>query len=122
MTDSSVAVILVLLAHLWGDFVFQSDHQAAHKAGSWRAMAGHMVAYHVPMAAVAVWVWGLHWRAVVFLAVSAVTHALVDRVWPVTFVLRVTRSPGFARTALGIVATDQILHLTILYLMLFALA
>jgi hypothetical protein len=54
------------------------------------------------------------WKALAVLAVSAATHALIDRRWPVRALLRVAGSPGFATVEWGVIAVDQALHLSIL--------
>lgn len=93
-------------AHDLADHVVQTDHQAAHKAGpGWpaaRAMAGHVGGYHAVQLAVllALRLLGVRpsWRrTAAAVAVSAGTHALLDRRWPVRRVLELTGSPGFAR-------------------------
>jgi hypothetical protein len=61
------------------------------------------------------------WRALVTLAVSAGTHALIDRRWPVRGLLRVVGSPGFATLEWGVIAVDQALHLSILAMLAVAL-
>lgn len=101
-----------VLATLWaahdlGDHVLQTDHQAAGKAGpgaaGWRAMAGHVGSYHAAqVAALAVTDRALGLglrpgRVAVAVALSASTHAFLDRRWPVRRALELTGSPGFAR-------------------------
>lgn len=102
------AVVLptLLVAHNLGDHVTgQTDYQAAHKASSWRAMAGHIAGYHATLAAAlgatcATTGVRPRWRSVlVGLAFSAATHAFLDRRWPVRRALELTGSPGFARSA-----------------------
>jgi hypothetical protein len=120
-------VFLVLLAgHLLGDWVVQSDKQATTKTHSWAAMAGHVASYHLVMGGLLVLPvvrdgWPA-WRALVVLAVSAVSHAVIDRRWPVRTLLRATGSPGFATVEWGVIAVDQALHLTILALLAVTLA
>jgi hypothetical protein len=46
--------------------------------------------------------------------VSAATHAVIDRPWPVRALLRLTASLNFATIEWGVVAADQALHVTIL--------
>jgi hypothetical protein len=120
-------VFLVLLAgHLLGDWILQSDKQATTKTQSWTAMAGHVATYHLVMGALLLvpvlrdgWPVG---RALIVLAVSAATHALIDRRWPVRTLLRATGSPGFATVEWGVIAVDQALHVTILALLAVTLA
>ena len=54
------------------------------------------------------------WNAVLALTASAVTHAVIDRRWPVRVLLRVTASPNLATVEWGVIAADQALHVTIL--------
>jgi hypothetical protein len=112
-------VFLVLLAgHLLGDWVAQTDWQATSKTRSWAALAAHVASYHLlmgPLLLIPVvrdgWPAG---KALAALAVSAVTHALIDRRWPVRALMRATGSPGFATVEWGVIAVDQTLHLFIL--------
>lgn len=107
------ALCLVLAAHLFGDWIVQTDHQAASKTTSWRSMHAHCLTYHAVMAAAIVPVW-TDWRAAVLLAVSYSSHAIIDRRWPVRRLLAATGSPHFAEQQWGILVADQVLHLSIL--------
>jgi hypothetical protein len=123
----AVSLAALLVAHQVGDHVIQTDRQAADKADprrvGWptaaRAMAGHLVGYHVCSLTI------LLGTAVVprlrlpvggvVLAVgfSAVTHALLDLRWPVRALLRATGAPRFAEAttpAVGLYCADQALH------------
>ncbi|MFJ4187863.1 hypothetical protein [Kitasatospora sp. NPDC089509] len=130
---STWAVLAV--GHNVADHVFgQSDHQAANKgapsaedvaAGAsprrgWAACLAHVAQYHLVMAALMALVWlfiplpvSMTGLAVGF-AWSAATHALLDRRWPVRWLLQHTGSPAFAelRTAglNGMYLADQALH------------
>jgi len=53
-------------------------------------------------------------KAVAALVVSAITHAVIDRRWPVRALMRAAGSPGFAAVEWGVIAVDQALHLFIL--------
>jgi hypothetical protein len=109
-------------AHDLADHVVQTDRQANGKAGpGWagaRAMAGHVGGYHLVqlLALLALRLLGVRpsWRrTAAAVSVSAGTHALLDRRWPVQAILRATRSPGFAgmTTPLhGGYLADQALH------------
>lgn len=100
---------LLLAAHLVGDFIIQTDAQALAKMKSWRAMAGHVLTYHLTMAVLVLPFWHDRWTVLGFV-VSAATHGLIDRRWPVRLLLRKTGSPSFAETTLGMLAADQALH------------
>jgi hypothetical protein len=115
----TATVFLVLLAgHLLGDWVAQTDWQATTKTRSWPALAAHVTSYHLLMGTLLLLpVLRDGWpasNALLALFVSAATHAVIDRRWPVRALLRVTASPGFATVAWGVIAADQALHLTIL--------
>jgi hypothetical protein len=118
-----VTLAALLVGHQVGDHVLQSDRQAAEKSVAGltglKAMAGHLLAYHVAVGAVlalvavvlnlSLSVTGL----VAGLVFSAVTHAVLDRRHLVRAVLRGTRSPGFAEQTspvCGMYVADQALH------------
>ena len=120
MRAATFAAVLgaLLVGHNVGDHLAQTDHQAAHKAESWPAMAGHVGSYHaVELVALAalrpLGVRPSARRVLGGLAFSAATHALVDRRWPVTAFLRRTGSPVFAEMTTplnGPYAADQAIH------------
>lgn len=93
-------------AHNLADHVIQTDAQALGKAGpgwaGWRAMAGHVGSYHaaqVAALAAADRALGLGLRpgrTALAVALSAASHAFLDRRWPVRRALELTGSPGFA--------------------------
>lgn len=95
-----------LLAALWSahdlaDHVVQTDHQAANKASSWPAMAGHVSSYTAVQVAALAAIRPLgvrpSWRRMLAgVALSAGTHAVLDRRWPVVRILQLTGSAGFA--------------------------
>jgi hypothetical protein len=118
-----VSLLALLVAHQVGDHVLQSDRQAHHKSGhglaAVRSMAGHLLGYHLAMGIVLVAtaaVLGLPLTArgvAAGLAFSAVTHALLDRRWPVRAILRMTGSTMFAESTTpvcGMYVADQALH------------
>jgi hypothetical protein len=122
----TATVFLALLAgHLLGDWVVQTDLQAADKTRSWGALAGHVARYHLVMAALLLVPtlrdgWPAS-HALATLAVSAGTHAFIDRRWPVRSLLRAVGSPGFATVEWGVIGVDQALHLSILAMLAVAL-
>lgn len=128
MSASFAAVFVALFAaHHLGDHVLQTDQQAANKAlpgrGGWKAMAGHLATYHLCAAAalgalalidVPLTVAG----CAAGLAFSAATHGLLDRRWPVQWILRATGSPRFAESTTplhGGYLADQSLHVACLF-------
>jgi hypothetical protein len=108
----------LLAGHLLGDWVAQNDWEASNKTRSWPALAAHVASYHLVMGVLLLipvlrdgWPVG---KALVVLAVSAGTHALIDRRAPVRMLMRAAGSPGFATLEWGVIAVDQALHLSIL--------
>jgi uncharacterized protein DUF3307 len=122
----TATVFLALLAsHLLGDWVVQTDEQAANKTRAWGALLGHVARYHLVMGGLLLIPvlrdsWPL-WRALLTLAVSAASHAFIDRRWPVRRLLVAVGSPGFATVEWGVIAVDQALHLSILAMLAVAL-
>lgn len=120
---AAVAVTLTA-AHQVADHVTgQTDRQAANKAApgwyGWRHLLGHVAAYHLTvgvMLTVTVIALGLPVTAAGVgsgLAFSAVTHAVLDRRWPVRWLLTRTGAAGFAdlqQPICGMYLADQSLH------------
>jgi hypothetical protein len=115
---ASTVFLLLLTGYLLGDWVAQSDWQATNKTRSWAALGAHVACYHLVMGLLLLLPvvrdgWPA-WKALAVLAVSAGTHAVIDRRWPVRALLRASGSPGFATIEWGVVAVDQALHLSTL--------
>ncbi|WP_174545645.1 hypothetical protein [Nocardiopsis dassonvillei] len=129
-TASRFAASLATLtaAHHVGDYLAQTDHQSACKPAasdrgdvvcsegeSWRALAGHIASYHAVQAAgllVANRALGLKLRpgrVAAGIAVSAATHALVDRRRIVRWLMDNTGSADFRQRG-GAAHVDQALH------------
>lgn len=83
---------------------------------SWGANQAHMLTYHLALAAFVGWAWHDGW-ALGALAVSWVTHSIIDRRWPVKALLGHTGSSAFSEQTWGVLAADQALHLAILALL-----
>ncbi len=132
---------LVLAAHFLGDWVVQTDWQAANKVRpdpllitrrrrrwvtypvgdywtGWRAMWDHMVGYHLALClallAAAADPTKVPHRWAWIVAGSFVTHSVIDRRWTVRWLMDRTGSAAFASTSWGVMAVDQALHLSIL--------
>ena len=118
-----VALVVFNVAHQLGDHVLQTDHQAAGKAEpGWvgvRAMAGHLLTYHLAAAALLVGTFAVLGLPLTVtgllagLALSAVTHGLLDRRWPVRAMLRAVRASKFAQATspvCGMYQADQAWH------------
>ncbi|KOX10181.1 DUF3307 domain-containing protein [Nocardiopsis sp. NRRL B-16309] len=125
---AAVAATLTAAHHV-GDFLLQTDHQAACKpaasdrgdvvcseAESWRCLAGHVASYHAAQVVgllVANRALGLKLRpgrVLAGVAVSAVTHAVIDRRWPVRWWMDNTGSHDFRIKAGGGMHVDQTMH------------
>jgi hypothetical protein len=107
----------VLAAHLIGDWIVQTDWQAANKADSWWAMFNHMAGYHLTLG-IALLVGDINatgwWKGLAILGISWATHSVIDRRWPVVWIMRHTRSEGFSELPWARMVVDQVLHLSIL--------
>ncbi len=118
MMTTTIVFLVLLSSHLVGDWVTQSDWQATNKTRSWAALAAHVACYHLLLGLLLLipvlgdgWP---AWKALVAVGVSAASHALIDRRWPVRALLRAVGSQGFATLEWGVIAVDQALHLSIL--------
>jgi hypothetical protein len=67
---TAATVLGILLAHLVGDYLLQSDWMAAEKAKRWWPAWAHALTYGLPHLAVT--------RSIPALAVIVVTHAVID--------------------------------------------
>lgn len=124
----AASLATITAAHHVGDYLAQTDHQSACKPArsdrgdvvcsegeSWRALAGHIASYHAVQAAglvVANRALGLNLRpsrVAAGIAVSAVTHAVIDRRWPVRLWMDNTGSADFRQRG-GAAHVDQALH------------
>lgn len=128
---AAVAATLTAMHHV-GDFVLQTDHQSARKPcaqdrltecsepESWRALAAHVASYHAAQVAgllIANRALGLKLRpgrVLAGVAISAATHAVIDRRWPVRWWMDNTGSAAFRENG-GAAHVDQALHHTALW-------
>lgn len=129
-TFAAVAVTLYAGHQLADHVLGQTDRQATEKTlpgwSGWRANLGHVALYHVVLAVMLGVVWivldlPLSLGGVAAgLGFSTVTHAVLDRRWPVRAVLRVTGSAPFAELKSGgmngLYLADQALHYGCLWL------
>ncbi len=124
----AAAFVALYVGHMVGDHLAQTDQQAAHKASKgwagWAAMAGHVASYGLcqAVALAGLLTVGVPLPPVGVLAglgLSVATHAIVDRRWPVQWLLRTTGSPNFAalnRDGLnGMYLADQALHIAAIF-------
>lgn len=101
-----------LIAHLVGDYIFQTDWMAANKKALSSACTAHVCAYMVPFLFL-----GLEWWQ--FLAI-AVQHWVQDRTHIVKWcMIHITRQPNFAQAPFfqpwSLVIIDNTWHLVWLY-------
>ena len=122
MPDAGTLFVAVLAGHLAGDWIAQTDHQAANKTTSRRALAAHVATYHAALLACTLPVLHDPARLAILLTVSAATHWYIDQRWPTLLVMRATRSHQLAATTWGVIVTDQALHLLILAALTLTLA
>lgn len=139
MTTFATMLAAFLVAHDLADHVLGQTHwqainkgapspediaAGAHPQQGWGACLAHVALYHLVMAAMVTLVWlvlplHLSWAGLcAALACSAITHSILDRRWPVRWLLQRTGSAGFAELATGgmngMYLTDQALHRTAL--------
>ncbi|MFE3585062.1 DUF3307 domain-containing protein [Streptomyces vinaceus] len=116
---------LLYVGHLLADYPFQTDYQAAHKAGcgreGWTANLTH-AATHVLIcaAALALGTVALGWHLPLLPAAAALlwigaTHGFIDRRWPVAAWMRLARQSGWAAHG-GAAHVDQTAHVLALTL------
>jgi hypothetical protein len=115
----------LFVAHLVADWLFQTEWQALNKHQNYRALFSHIGIYSLVILSVLWFDFGFQ-NLTVYLVVGmiAVTHAFIDRRWPVawfmkTFRLIVERKPK-QFLMLGVDQTFHILLLAIAGLILSA--
>lgn len=106
--------IPVLIGHLIGDWIIQTDWQAENKTKNWKAMQQHMVGYNLCMFSLCVPYMPLR-SILILIMVSWTTHSILDRRWPIKRLLELSRSKDFSETTWGVLIVDQIVHITILF-------
>ena len=123
----SEAFIVLLLSHLAGDFLLQTDWQAENKHGGLsaggdarRALFSHLTTYTLVFVPACIWIGGelgtgsaLATAGLVFLP-----HLLQDDGRLLGRYIRLVKGPGAAQVPLVLVAVDQTFH----YLALFGTA
>ncbi|UCD20109.1 MAG: DUF3307 domain-containing protein [candidate division WOR-3 bacterium] len=106
----------MLVAHLLGDWLLQTEWQAVNKKDNWHALVTHVLIYHVVLYAVLAARYGF-WNSLVFIVVAllAVTHAILDLRRPVewfirTFRLSINRHPS----QWLVIVIDQSIHIILI--------
>jgi Protein of unknown function (DUF3307) len=112
-----------LVAHMVGDYLFQTDWQARHKRGglsggvALRALVTHVTTYTLAFAPALIWIggevgagWALLAAALIFLPHLLVDDGRVVRLW-------LARVKGVERFDVGLAASvDQSFHVLSLFL------
>jgi hypothetical protein len=106
----------LFVAHLVGDFLFQTRNMADRKAEDWSWLLGHIGVYMAFISVVVVWYTILSdvpiWLAGASLLFVAATHIVLDRrtitSWWVGTVLRASDVPWIS------IVVDQIIHILVL--------
>src|SRR4051794_30917491 len=119
----AVSMATLVAAHQLADHIVQTDTDAHAKAGpgwnGWRHLLMHVSTYHgtallmLLITAVALDVPLTVTGMLAGLGFSAVTHAFLDRRWPVRWILQHTGSAAFAdrmSPICGMYLADQALH------------
>lgn len=75
--------LLLLSAHLIGDFVFQTDLMAENKMGDLKTRTVHVIVYSVPFIIVVLWYFSLG-TTIIFVSLNATIHWIIDtRRWDI---------------------------------------
>lgn len=108
----------LLVAHLVGDWLLQSEHQALAKARSWGALLAHLAVYHVlVLGALLLYFPAPDLRIYVAVLLLAASHAWLDRGTHVVSLMRALRIIQRREPERWLhLATDQTLHILALAL------
>lgn len=106
----------LILAHLLGDWLLQTEWQAKNKSSSWRARWSHVAVYHIVILAVLVVRFGMQDpRVYITVGILAISHAFLDRRWPVLWLMKTLRiSVNNTPERWLIVMIDQSIHILLL--------
>ena len=108
----------LLVAHLIGDWLLQTEWQALNKSRNNRALFSHIGVYSLVIFCVLAITFGFqNINVYLMVAMLAITHAFMDMGWPVVRFMRamkiiVDREPE----RWLIMAVDQVLHIALLAL------
>lgn len=107
---------LLIVAHLAGDWLLQTEWMATEKRYNWRALLSHVAAYHALMLVVLGYRFGFGNPMVcAVVAGLALTHAVLDRGWPVLRIMRLLRISVERPPERWLeIAVDQTLHILLL--------
>ena len=114
----------LLVAHLVGDWLLQTEWQALNKGKDYRALFSHVAVYALIMLGVLVADFGFQNIYVyVVVAMLAGTHAFLDRGWPVIRFMKALRLIVERKPERWLmISIDQVLHISLLALATIILA
>ena len=116
--------IVLLLSHLAGDFVLQTDWQAEHKHGglsrggdATRALLSHLTTYTLAFVPALIWIGDELGAGTAFATAGLVSlpHLVQDDGRLVGRYIELVKGPGAARVPLVLVAVDQTFHFLALF-------
>jgi hypothetical protein len=120
----SEVFIVLLLSHLTGDFLLQTDWQAEHKHGglnrggdAFRALFTHLTTYTLAFVPALIWIADGLGTGVALGAAALIffPHLLQDDGRLVSRYITMVKGPGAAQVPLVLVAVDQTLHFLALF-------
>ena len=107
---------VLLLGHVLGDWLFQTEWQAVNKDHNWRALLTHVLVYHIVIVVLLGLKMGFSYTpiypVVIFLAIF---HVLLDRQQFVRWLMKILRITVDRQPERWLsVAVDQSLHFVLL--------
>lgn len=118
----TISALFLILAHFTGDWWWQSRHMAMNKSKDIMVLLTHLiqVSFFVLLAAVLIYMpvagdFTIYYKVLI----NAVLHGLID--WNIWKMYAKDKPAGFEywkeKTFYGIIAIDQFLHLSILFIL-----
>jgi hypothetical protein len=116
--------VVLLVSHLAGDYMLQTDWQAMHKRGglggdstAQRALVSHVISYTAAFVPAAIWLTDdLHPGGVAaFLAAIFFPHLIQDDGRLLAVYIRRVKGAGAAANPTIVMSVDQSLHLIVLF-------
>ena len=106
----------LLLAHIVGDWLLQTEWQANNKIHKWQALLSHVIVYHLVILAVLIAWFGFRNTTVyITVAVLAVTHAVLDLRRPVEWIMKMLRHSVTNQSERWLVIViDQSIHIILI--------
>ena len=112
------------VSHEVGDYLFQTEWQATHKAGGLsspgvrrRALVSHIVTYTLAFVPAFIWLWdSLHWGVIGLAALIAIPHLIQDDRRLLTSYARVFKKADLDAHPKLRMSLDQAFHFVTLFL------